>query len=125
MLLEYYITHFSILLNKPIRNINDDVYKVLSDYDFPGNIRELKNMTERAVILSDDAHIKLNHFPLSEFKPVEPAVPDNADDLNLEEKEVFLIKKALEKSGNNITAASALLGISRTALHRKIKKFRI
>ena len=87
-------------------------------YTWPGNVRELQHVVERAVILSDGAVV--SEYVLFDrgrtWKPKEVHVHS----LNLQEMEHFLIAKAMKQSGNNLSYASRLLGISRYTLYRKI-----
>jgi DNA-binding NtrC family response regulator len=127
---EYYVDYFAQKLNKQIDNIDDKVYELLDKYDFPGNVRELKNIIERAVILSDGKILKNNNIILN--KSIEVAastennfVSDKNEIFNLEEIEKERITAAMKKTDNNKTAASKLLNISWFALNRKLKKYNL
>jgi DNA-binding NtrC family response regulator len=126
VLLEYFNTEFSKRQRKQVKPIDNEVLAKLSNYSFPGNVRELKNMIERAVITSEDSSLKLKDFPIRSFRkttggPV--AIPPRS--LNLQEVERKTISDALEKSAYNITRAAAMLSISRQGLYRKMEKFNI
>ncbi len=125
-LIEYFTKIFSDKMKKPIKYIEKEVFESLKFYEFKGNIRELKNMIERAIILSDDGILRLRDFPIvkSYDKPADMNIADEEIfDLELTEKKLIL--KALEKSGYNKTKAAKLLNISWYALNRKIKKHNI
>ncbi len=127
-LVEHYTAQISQRLKKKIFAIDDEVFTILENYDFPGNVRELKNFIEKAVILCDSNKISLKDFPninLSTDIPFRKldALPIIEEDFNLEEMEKKLIILALEKSNNNKSHAAQLLNITRQSLDRRIKKF--
>ncbi len=122
-LLEYYVGLYATRFNKPGISISDDIYDTLQTYDFPGNVRELKNMAERAVILCLGNTLNIGDFPVKQTKKKEHAT--SADKINLKSNEIKMILEALHSCNYNQTAASDLLGISRDALIRKMKKYNI
>ena len=92
-------------------------------YHFPGNVRELKNMVERALILCDKPTLALSDFFISNNQNNKSiAVIKN---LNLKENEIKLIHQALLKAEHNQNKASKYLGISRDSLIRRMKKYNI
>jgi DNA-binding NtrC family response regulator len=99
----------------------------LTNYDWPGNIRELKNIIERAMILAGTDEIKPEHLQISAAPVQAPAKeacpPGYSMDMSLEDLEKAHIKNVLEKTGGNITHASKVLGISRYTLREKLKKY--
>lgn len=122
-LLEYYVGLYATRFNKPGISISNEVYDTLQTYDFPGNVRELKNMAERAVILCQGNTLNIGDFPVKQTKKKEHAT--SADKINLKSNEIKMILEALHSCNYNQTAASDLLGISRDALIRKMKKYNI
>ncbi|MES2661104.1 MAG: sigma-54 dependent transcriptional regulator [Verrucomicrobiota bacterium] len=102
-----------------------DALEVLGGYPFPGNIRELKNVMERALILSGGKPISRAHLQL--FQSHTPAVPENARSqtpgdplpLNLDAAEQELIQRALETTGGNVAEAARLLGVNRSRIYRR------
>lgn len=122
-LLEYYVGLYATRFNKPGISISEDIYDILQTYDFPGNVRELKNMAERAVILCQGNTLSIDDFPVKQTKKKEHAT--SADKINLKSNEIKMILEALHSCNYNQTAASDLLGISRDALIRKMKKYNI
>jgi DNA-binding NtrC family response regulator len=125
LLLEFFIRDLSSKLNKKVTGFDKSITDLLSDYDFPGNIRELRNMVERAIILSDCSTLNPHHFP--KFKTEEKkqsAEFNNAPfsfDLYKNEKELILA--ALREAGNNKNLAARLLNISWQSLDRRLTKF--
>ncbi len=122
-LLLHFVDSFSTRFNRPNLNVSRDVFKALLKYDFPGNVRELRNMTERAIILCKGNQLGINDFPV--MLPKNSPSPDNDESVNIKDHEIDLIKKALKRSGYNQQAAADYLGIHRDALSRKLKKFNI
>ncbi len=122
-LLHYFAEDFSKKLNKPTPQIDGDVVPALKNYAFPGNVRELKNMTERAIILSKGISLCAKDFPVHNGSSANKT--KEAPKLNLEENEAALIRLALEKHNNNQNAAAYALGIQRMALARKMQKYKI
>jgi len=122
-LLEYYVGLYATRFNKPGVKINQEIIDALTAYDFPGNVRELKNMAERAVILCQGNQLSISDFPV---KPSKTKKADLATDkINLKSNEIKMILEALRSCNYNQTAASEILGISRDALIRKMKKYNI
>ncbi len=105
-------------LGRPLKPISGSALSALHNHDWPGNVRELENLIERAVIrcTGDEIH------PLDLFPERGPAL-DGDSGLKLENMERQLIQMALERSGQNKTAAAELLGISRKTLGEKIVRY--
>lgn len=120
-LLLYFAEDFSRKLNKPSPIIDESVIQLLQSYTFPGNVRELKNMIERAIILSKGGKIGISDFPVK----AKSEQTGEAPKLNLDENEAKLIRIALHNCNNNQIAAASILGIQRMALARKMQKYNI
>jgi two-component system NtrC family response regulator len=116
---DYFITFFSQKLNKNIQKISDDFFSVLLNYPFPGNIRELRNIVERAVILSDSGYLTAELLP----KEVWGASKESASSEKLDDVEKNHILKVLESAGGNKTRAAEILGIGLTTLYRKLQSY--
>jgi transcriptional regulator with PAS, ATPase and Fis domain len=129
VLLNHFINFYISTLGKAIKRIDPQIEKELTKYTFPGNIRELRNMVERAIIISENDTLTLGDFQLG--KPVdmaeEQALPASPGELiwDLEVAEKKLITRALESSNNNKSKAAELLNISWQSLDRRMKKFDI
>jgi len=122
-LLVHFVEHFSTRFNKPNIRISREVFDLLLKYDFPGNVRELKNLAERAVILCKGNTLGVNDFPIASQNNALPKETHESVDLKMHE--IKLIRKALQQSGFNQQAAADALGIHRDALGRKMKKYGI
>ncbi|MEI7895748.1 MAG: sigma-54 dependent transcriptional regulator [bacterium] len=122
-LLEHFTHDFAVKMNRPGLTVDNEVFKLLRGYTFPGNIRELKNMTERAIILCKSDHLTASDFPLKSNNTAShthaPAI------VNLKVHEKDLIRKALSATKFNQKAAADILGITRDALIRKMKKYNL
>jgi DNA-binding NtrC family response regulator len=122
-LLHFFISDFSKKINKPVPVIEESVIPALRSYEFPGNVRELKNMVERAVILSKGGLLGLNDFPVKQKqRGSEMSVFPSG---TLEEIEMALIRNTLHLHGYNQISTARALGISRDALIRKMAKYHI
>ena len=124
ILFEHFIKFYAERMKKPITNIDKNIFLKLSQYNFPGNIRELKNIAERAVILCESNKLKLNQVIISKAKSNEYDL-ESDDLLNLDVIEKQAIIKALEKTNYVQLKAAELLNISRHALSRKMIKYKL
>ncbi|NTV83734.1 MAG: sigma-54-dependent Fis family transcriptional regulator [Bacteroidales bacterium] len=122
-LLEHFAGEYAARFNKPGYRIENEVFDVLLKYDFPGNVRELKNMTERAFILCRNNSLGVSDFPVKPAK-IKGEMP-RPELLDLKTVEAELVKNALKSADFNQKAAADLLGITRDALIRKMKKYKV
>jgi len=122
-LLIHFVDVYATKFNKPSLQISDEVFDTLVKYDFPGNVRELRNMTERAIILCKGNSLRINDFPIKSQKI--SSNEDHSDSVNLKTQEIKMSRKALQSSKFNQQTAADALGIHRDALSRKMKKYDI
>lgn len=102
--------------------LSDSVVHAMAAYHWPGNIRELAHLVERAVLLSSGESVEIGHLALSSENPV-PAPPARSlDGLTLEEAEVALIERALDRTHGNVSEAARQLGVTRMTLRHRIQK---
>lgn len=124
LLLNYFINEYSRRMAKPIKTIDPAIFTDLKKYSFPGNVRELKNMVERAIIVCEGDALNLNHFLFNRDKmDIEKGIQTETLDIELTEKK--LIMKALKRSDYNKSKAAGLLNISWQSLDRRLKKYGI
>jgi DNA-binding NtrC family response regulator len=137
MLAAHFVKLFAQEMGVAEPQISSETLAALSSYDFPGNVRELKNIIERSLIESDGQTILPRHLHLGSGRRKVPATPDvdaQADmvesvapgdlPLNLEEAETLLIRRALAETGGNIAEAARRLGVNRTRIYRKLGELR-
>lgn len=124
LLINHFVNDYSTKLGKTIDVIEPAVYEMLLAYKFPGNIREMRNMAERAVILAEEGRIRPSHFIIYKTMKLSPStVMDMAEIFDLELIEKETIVKAIKKANYNKSQAARLLKISFQSLDRRIKKF--
>lgn len=121
-LANYYLTFFAKRTNKKFNGINEEANKILQQFNWKGNIRELKNTIERAVILEDGAWITENSLP---HDLLFSSKNNSANSYKLEEIEKQHIAKVLLHTKGNKTEAARLLNIGLTTLYRKIEEYKL
>ena len=124
-LLIHFVDVYATKFNKPKLHISREVFDALLKYDFPGNVRELRNMTERAIILCKGNLLGINDFPVKPQKISSYGEHADSDSVNLKIHEIKMIRKALQSCKYNQKAAADMMGITRDALIRKMKKYDI
>ena len=132
-LTHHFLTNYSMIYKKQVFQVSKDAMKVLLEYDWPGNIRQLKNYIERAVVLSEGEAITLNELP-SEFLSKDRSNKDNMENdhfnnlMTFDYQEAkkaferFYIEHCLNETSGNITQAAQRMGIHRQSLQHKIKE---
>jgi PAS domain S-box-containing protein len=123
LLVRHFIHRFREATGKPIEGISPEAMAALMRYDFPGNIRELENLIERAFILCREEEIQLECLPPHVADCAAPAaLPAGGSGRGLADLEAEAIRSALARHGGNRCRAARELGIHRTTLLRKIKR---
>jgi DNA-binding NtrC family response regulator len=135
VLTKYFLGEANRDLGKKTEGFSGEAMKFLLDYHWPGNIRELKNVIKKAVLLADSNHITPTHLSLNNgHHPAQPHLQlDSKEDLSLKatkenatkQIEERMIKEALAKAGGNKTKAAKMLKIDRMTLYSKIKEFQV
>jgi len=121
LLAHYFLTVYAAKNQSPLLHINSSALQTLQQYEWKGNIRELKNVIERAAILTDGKEIGKEHLPY-EVQHSNSSVTDN---LLLAAIEKQHIQKVLQHTKGNKTETARLLGIGLTTLYRKIEEYQI
>ncbi|RLD88474.1 MAG: sigma-54-dependent Fis family transcriptional regulator, partial [Bacteroidetes bacterium] len=138
ILTDYFLKMYATKHNEKVNHISDEAMKLLTNHDFPGNVRELRNQIQRAIIMCEGNELLPEHFKISQKngngnnqETIDPASQtitivenkDETEDFDLESNEKKLILKALEKAEGNKAKAAALLRITWQALDRRMKKY--
>jgi DNA-binding NtrC family response regulator len=114
-----FLTQHARRYRKTVDGFEDKGMRALLEYHWPGNVRELDHAVERAVLMSTGRLISAHDLAL---RPAQEQ-HQRLEDLSLEEVEYVLIKKALKKFGGNVSRAAEALGLSRSALYRRLQRF--
>jgi DNA-binding NtrC family response regulator len=126
LLVQSFLHEFNRINNKSVRAVEQDVMYVLEHYPWPGNIRELRNVMERATILAEGDFIEMKHLPPTLVAKGEESLPTLtiAPGTTVDEAERRLIVLTLEHCRNNKTRAAEVLGISLKTLHNKLNRMK-
>jgi DNA-binding NtrC family response regulator len=123
LLASYFIDRFNREFRKRVRGVSPAAAEVLQHYQWPGNIRELRNAIERAMLLIDQEWLEPDNFTTltRTVTPTQFRLPPEG--VNLEDVERQLLTQALERAGGNQTQAAQLLGINRDQVRYRLEKF--
>lgn len=124
LLAKHFLKLYAGKYMKPALKFDDGALHKLMQYHYPGNVRELQYTIERAIIMSDGETLSAHDLI---FSPIEsaPVEVKETDDLNLSSIEKNTILRVIEKHNGNITKAAKELGLTRTALYRRLSKYDI
>jgi len=128
LLVEHFMAKFNAIYNKNIQPLNDKIMQYLEDYDWPGNIRELENVLERAVVLNKTDKLVSEDFPDKICKKQKTTIEFSEDDglsNAVNEYERTLILSELEKNKGNKYQTALKLKINRSTFMSKLKKYDI
>jgi DNA-binding NtrC family response regulator len=117
LLAAHFINKYNIEFNKKFDRVDRKALELMTDYQWPGNIRELENVIERAIVIDQGPEVKARHLP---FCNLEVSVSEEAQ--SLEDIEKLHIEKMLARHNWNIAKTARALAIDRTTLHKKVKK---
>ncbi len=118
MLVHHFIKKYCTSMSRDIISIDSAALKRLEQYDFPGNVRELENMVERAIVIGNGKEIRIKDLPLSK-----DLISDSSDSLYELEKKYIL--QTLNKFEWNISRSAKALKVDRVTLYNKIKKYNL
>ncbi len=121
-LAEHYIQTYCAKYKKRARHLPPETLKRLQEYRWPGNVRELQHAVERAIILADNDELQPGDFP---FAQENHSSPESivVNDYDLGEVEKTVIRRVLSKHEGNVSRAANELGLTRTALYRRMQKY--
>ena len=125
LLADYFVSKYSLKCNRKLAGISKEARSLLMNYDFPGNVRELENAVERAVVLGSSELILPEDLPESILETGSADVPVMEYQKAVNEMKKSLILKTLDQAGGNYTEAAKLLGLHPTNLHRLIRTLNI
>lgn len=121
----YFLKHFSEKINKKIENISPDYIQLLQNHTWKGNIRELKNIIERSVILTDSDVLQPETLPIDFLQDFNRDTMHQSGIFDLASVEKAHIQKVLQYTGGNKTETARLLNIALTTLYRKLEEYKI
>ncbi|MCR8559968.1 sigma-54 dependent transcriptional regulator [Mucilaginibacter sp. BJC16-A38] len=128
LLVNYFINNLKEIYGRPSLSVAGSAMKWLQQLPLPGNIRQLKNIVERTILVSKNDELDIDDFrsqlELSPVKKGDIQLP-GIGTLTLEEVEVEMIKRAMDHHKNKIAKAAASLGLTRSALYRRLDKYQI
>jgi len=128
LLVNFFISNLKEIYNRPKLSIAPSTIKWLQALPLPGNIRQLKNLVERTILVSKNDELEIEDFrsqlELSPVKKGNLQLP-GIGTLTLEEVEVAMIKRAMEYHHNKVSKAAVSLGLTRSALYRRLEKYQI
>jgi Nif-specific regulatory protein len=123
LLADYFVAEYNKSKNRNIR-IRPDVYRILLAYAWPGNVRQLENVIERAVNLTETEQIEVRHLPAVLSRDCAGPTPvANSLDAEIRNRALFL--DALERANGNVRKAAETLGVNRRTFYRKLEKYSI
>jgi len=126
-LVHYFVDTYNAEFKKHVTSVSDDAMRTLQTYGWPGNIRELRNAVERAMLLVEGDRLTAAEFPVASASGTRltEAVELPATGIDLEQLERSLVVQSLERSGWNQTRAAGLLGLNRDQIRYRIEKFKL
>src|SRR5919106_348598 len=129
VLLNFFLKKHTKNTSRLVRGLTPDTKKLMSDYSWPGNVRQLESAIERAILLSEGDLITLEDLPTEVRQDVGPTAEGSfklpAEGINFEDVERNLITQAMEQTDYNITKAAKLLGLTFRTLQYRLEKFGI
>jgi DNA-binding NtrC family response regulator len=117
-LARHFLRRSAVRYGKPLEGFAPEAERLLLEHGWPGNVRELEHAVERAVLLSEGPFVKGGDLGLHRARDGGARL----EALTLDEAEAHLIRRALERNGGNVSQAAAELGVSRSALYRRLQR---
>jgi len=119
-LASYFLSNYAVKYRKQAAAFDAAAMRAMLEHDWPGNVRELQHAIERAVLLAQGDKIQASDFALRG-----PRTPPRLEDLSLEQVESLLIRKAMARYEGNVSKTANALGLSRSALYRRLDRYGI
>jgi len=128
LLVNFFLGNLKEIYNRPHLKVSETAMKWLQQLDLPGNIRQLKNLVERTILVSRKTELGIEDFSAQlEMAPAKKnaAKLPRVGSFTLEQMEIEMVKQAMNFHQNKISRAAASLGITRNALYRRLEKYKI
>jgi DNA-binding NtrC family response regulator len=119
LLAEHFLRQHASRYRKRIAGFDEPALEMLRTHRWPGNVRELDHVVERSVLMAEEGVVRTSHLYLK----TEHIADKRLEDMSLEDVECFLIKKALARYDGNVSRAADALGLSRSALYRRLQRY--
>jgi DNA-binding NtrC family response regulator len=119
ILAAHFLTGHARRYRKQLQGFDQAAMQALLENPWQGNVRELNHVVERAVLMSQDHMVRTGDLALRPSS----AMSTRLEDMSLEDVEAFLIKKALARHDGNVSHAAKALGLSRSALYRRLERY--
>ena len=119
LLAEHFLRQHAARYRKHLTGFDNTAREVIQNHRWPGNVRELDHVIERGVLMAEDTVVRGHHLGLK----AEQASTTRIEDMSLEDVECFLIRKALARYDGNVSRAAGALGLSRSALYRRLQRY--
>jgi two-component system, NtrC family, response regulator HydG len=127
LLVDHFVQKYASAMNKKITRVSPEAMALIQEYDWPGNIRELENAVERALVVAHEPELRQQDFAIKLTQPLVPGALNGSaavgGSLTLDEVEKAHILRVLEQCNFNQTRAAEMLHIDRVTLHNKLKKY--
>lgn len=120
-LARHFLARYATRYRRPRAGFSEEAVRALLDYEWPGNVRELDHAVERAVLLSQGDRLEVWDFALS--RPGPAGEPGAGGPRSLDDMERDAIREALERADGNVSLAAKALGVSRSALYRRLQRY--
>ena len=128
LLVDFFVSNLKEIYKRPSLSVSREAMKWIMQLPLPGNIRQLKNLVERTILVSKNDQLSIEDFrsqlELTLNKRSSNRLPE-VGEITLEEMEVLMIRKAMEFHSNRISKAARSLGLTRSALYRRLEKYGI
>jgi DNA-binding NtrC family response regulator len=119
-LASFFLSNYAMKYRKQVSEFDPAAMRAMFEHDWPGNVRELQHAIERAVLLAQGEKIQAADFGLRGAR-----TPQRLEELSLEQVEALLIRKAMSRYEGNVSKAANALGLSRSALYRRLDRYGI